>query len=65
LKQATTEYGLSAVEQTMELVSHKNGDIFITIDEVHDVMQQASILYEAEAKVLKEAKKKNNCERKR
>jgi hypothetical protein len=35
-------------------------EILITIDEVHDLLQQA--LYEAEAKALKEAKKKNNGE---
>ncbi len=62
LKQATTEYGLSAVEQVMELVAHKGGNILITIDEVHDLMQQADNLYEVEAQLLNEAKKKNNYE---
>ena len=60
LKQAATEYGLSGVEQVMGLVVYKYGDILITIDEVHDLMQQADNLHEAEAKVLKEAKRKNN-----
>ncbi len=46
----------------MGLVVYKYGDILITIDEVHDLMQQADNLHEAEAKVLKEAKKKNNYE---
>ncbi len=44
LKQATTEYGLTAVEQVMELVAHKDGNILITIDKVLEVMQEADKL---------------------
>ncbi len=62
LKQAKTENGLAAVEQVMDLVAHKDGNILITIDEVHELMQEADKLYEVEANLLKEAKKKNDYE---
>ncbi len=44
LKQAKTEFGLTAVEQVMELVAHKDGNILITVDEVHELMQEADKL---------------------
>jgi hypothetical protein len=36
------------VEQVVELFAHKDGDILITIDEVHGLVQQADNLYKEE-----------------
>lgn len=40
----------------MELVVHKDSNILITLEEVHELMKQAENLYDVEAK-LKKARK--------
>ncbi len=56
VKLATTEYGLTAVVQIVELVSHKDRNSLISMDEFHELMQHADNLYKAKAMLLKEAK---------
>lgn len=42
----------------MELVVHKDSNILITLEEVHELMKQAENLYDVEAKLKKARKPK-------
>ncbi len=62
LKKARTEYGLTAVEDLMNVVGLKDPNVLITLEEVHDLIRDADELYDKEATLCEAANRTKDCD---